>query len=439
MVAVMDNAVASLLLAGIPLLGAAFGFAVWSRPDYLRNWSVVLSILSLAAAAGMSGSLATSPENLLLVYLLPVAACASLLGQPVHKSLRLSWITTLLFLGLGFVILTSQNVMGQVCLLVLLSSLIALLYRHHTQLWPISWLGIGAYALAVGCVTISLVAAPPLSSVASLLTCAVLLPLMPFHQGHITALTRLPGSLPSFIVLLLPVIGLHGATSVMPTVPDAAAWTVSLLALAGTFYGAVKALAQSRARLLLSYSSLSFYSMLWWFGASTNATTPRAAVFVGAVGFTTSGLLLAWQVIRTRYGDDVDPQSISGLAATMPRYAVLLSLLALAATGLPPFGLFASFMGLLLLSKVSFSIGIVIIVTAWLAASWYIMAMAQQWLFGTHRYDLRYIDLLPGELASLTILVVVLLALGVVPTHLLETGMVMTATGAITELFVWNK
>ncbi|HEX6826096.1 MAG TPA: hypothetical protein VF077_07240, partial [Nitrospiraceae bacterium] len=72
-------------------------------------------------------------------------------------------------------------------------------------------------------------------------------------------------------------------------------------------------------------------------------------------------------------------------------------------------------------------------------ASWYIMAMAQQWLFGTHRYDLRYTDLLPGELASLTILGVVLLALGVVPTHLLETGMVMTATGAITELFVWNK
>jgi NADH-quinone oxidoreductase subunit M len=439
MVAVMDGTVVSWLLAGIPLLGGTFGFAVWSRPDYLRNWSVVLSILSLVVAAGLSGSLATSPETLLLVYLLPVAACASLLGQPAHKNLRLSWITTLLFLGLGFVILTSQNVMGQVCLLVLLGSLIALLYRHHTPLWPISWWGIGAYALALACITISFVATPPLSSVASLVTCAVLLPLMPFHQGHITALTRLPGGLPSFIVLLFPVIGLHGAISVMPTVPDAAAWTVSLFALAGTFYGAVKALAQSRARLLLSYSSLSFYSMLWWFGASTRAMTPRAAVFVGAVGFTTSGLLLAWQVIRTRYGDDVDPRSISGLAATMPRYAVLLSLLVLAATGLPPFGLFASFMGLLLLSEVSFSIAIVIIVTAWLAASWYIMGMAQQWLFGTHRHDLRYTDLLPGELASLTILVVVLLALGVVPTHLFVAGTLTTATGAITELFVWDK
>src|SRR5215510_12437207 len=415
MVAVMDSTVASWLLAGIPLLGAAFGFAVWSRPDYLRNWSVVLSILSLATAVGMSGSLTTSPENLVLVYLLPVAACASLLGQPVHKNLGLSWMMTLLFLGLGLVILTSHYVMGQVCLLVLLGSLIALLYRHHTPLWPISWWGIGTYALAVGCVTISLVAAPPLSSVTSLLACAVLLPLMPFHQGHITALTRLPGSLPSFIVLLFPAIGLHGTTSVMTTVPDAVAWAVSLAALAGTLYGAAKALAQSRARLLLSYSSLSFYSMLWWFGASTNATTPRAAVFVGAVGFTTSGLLLAWQVIRTRYGDDVDPQSMSGLAATMPRYAVLLSLLALAAMGLPPFGLFAGFMGLLLPSAVTFSLSLLIMVTAWLAASWYIMGMVQQWLFGTKRPDLRYTDLLHSELAALTILAGVLLALGVMP------------------------
>ena len=168
----MDGAIASWLLASVPLLGAAFSFVVWSRPDYLRNWSVVLSILSLAAAAGMSRSLASSHENLLLVYLLPIAACASLLGQPIHKNLRLSWITTLLFLGLGFVILTSQHIVGPVCLLVLLSFLIVLLYRHHTPLWPISWLGIGAYALAAGCVTISLVVAPPLSSVASLLACA---------------------------------------------------------------------------------------------------------------------------------------------------------------------------------------------------------------------------------------------------------------------------
>ncbi len=435
----MDGAIAPWLLIGVPLLGAAFSFVVWSKPDSLRNWSIALSVVSLAAAAGVSGSLAASPEGLLLVYLLPVAACASLLGQPVQKDSRLSWIMTLLFLGLGLGVLTRQDVVGQMCLLALLGSLIVLLYRHHTQLWPISWWGIGAYGLAIMCVATSIVAAPPVSLVAFLVACAILLPLVPFHHGHVTALTRLPGSLPSFIVLLFPAIGLHGLTSVMPAVQDPVVWAVSMAALVGTLYGAAKALAQSRARLLLSYGSLSLYSMLWWFVAAMRGTTPRAAIFVGAVGLAISGLLLAWQVIRTRYGDDVDPQSISGLAATMPRYAVLLSLLAIAAMGLPPFGLFAGFIGLLLSSTIPFSIAIVIIVTAWLAASWYIMGMVQQWLFGTRRTDLRYTELLHTELASLTILVVVLLALGVLPAHLFETDKLTTATGTITELFTWNK
>jgi NADH-quinone oxidoreductase subunit M len=435
----MTDAIAPLLLAGLPLLGAAFSFVVWSKPDLLKSWSVTVSVISLAAAAGLSGNLTVPPEGLLLVYLLPVAACTSLLGQPVHQNHRLSWIMTLVFLGLGLGILTSQNLLGQMDLMLLLSLTAVLLYRHHTQLWPISWWGIGAYGLAASSAAISSVAGPPLSSVTSLLACAILLPLVPFHDGYITAVTRLPGSLPSFIVLLFPAIGLHGLTTVMPAVPDVGVWTVSLFALVGTLYGAGKALAQSRARLLLSYGSLSLYSMLWWFVAATRATTPRAAVFVGAVGLATSGLLLAWQVIRTRYGDDVDPQSISGLAATMPRYGVLVSLLALAAMGLPPFGLFAGFMGLLLSSAVPFSLAILIMVAAWLAASWYIMGMVQQWLFGTKRPDLRYTDLLRTEMASLVILVGVLLALGVGPADLFGTNKLATATSAITESFAWKK
>ena len=435
----IDATTAPLLLAGVPLLGAAFSFVAWTKPDHLRRWSVIVSIISLAAAAGVSRYLATPQEGWLLVYLLPVAACSSLLGQPVHQTHRPSWLLTLVLLGLGLVILTSQNLLGQMCLLLLVSLTAALLYRHHTQLWPISWWGIGAYALAALSVGISVVAGLPFSSFTSLLACAILLPLVPFHDGYVTALTRLPGSLPSFIVLLFPAIGLHGLASLISTVPDTVAWTVSLFALLGTLYGATKALAQSRARLLMSYGSLSLYSVLWWFVATNRATTTRAAVFVGAVGLTTGGLLLAWQVIRTRYGDDVDPQSISGLAATMPRYAVLASLLALAAMGLPPFGLFAGFMGLLLSSAVLFSLAILIMVTAWLAASWYIMGMVQQWLFGTTRSDLRYTDLLHSELASLAILVVVLLALGVIPATFFGSDTMVTVSSVFTGSFPWNK
>ena len=435
----MKGAIISWLPAGVPLLGAVLSLAVWSKPDRLKVSAILVSLVSLGANVGLGGSLTTPPEGMLLLYLLPLAACVSLLGQPVHSDHRPSWLMTLLFLGLGLGVLTNHNVVGQSFLLVLLGSLIALLFRHHTALWPISWRGIGTYGVGALCVGVSVITGPPISAVASLLTCAILLPLVPFHEGHVTALTRLPGGLPSFIVLLFPALGVHGLTTVVAAVPEVAARTVSLFALAGSLYGAIKALAQSRVRLLLAYSSLSFFSILWWFVAAARTPMPRVAVFVGAVGLVTSGLLVAWQVIRTRYGDDVDPQAISGLAFTMPRYAVLLSLLALAAMGLPPFGVFAGFMGLLLTSSLTPSVGLFVTLVAWLTASWYIMQMVQQLLFGVRRPDLRYTDLLRTEFASLMMVILVLLALGGASSNLWGPERTTPPTSANVEAITWNK
>jgi len=55
--------------------------------------------------------------------------------------------------------------------------------------------------------------------------CAILLR-SSVHDGFVTALTRLPGSLPSFIVLLLPPSDPRLA-AVLPTVPDAAVSTMT--------------------------------------------------------------------------------------------------------------------------------------------------------------------------------------------------------------------
>ncbi|MGC4097642.1 MAG: hypothetical protein QM706_11035 [Nitrospira sp.] len=167
--------------------------------------------------------------------------------------------------------------------------------------------------------------------------------------------------------------------------------------------------------------------------------TPRSAVLVGAVGLATGGLLVAWQVIRTRYGDDVDPQAISGLAAAMPKYAVMFSLLGLAAMGIPPFGVFAGFMGLLLTAPPSSTMGLFIALTAWLAASWYIMQMVQQLLFGVRRPDLRYADLRQPEFTSLLIVVLVLLALGLAPTSLYAPEQNTNKTVGLERALVWNR
>ncbi|MGZ8404762.1 MAG: proton-conducting transporter transmembrane domain-containing protein [Nitrospira sp.] len=427
------------LVTGIPFLGALVSLARWSDPYRVKMFAIVCSVISLASIAAIANYLPTPPDGFLPLYLLPIAAMVSVLGQPVHENHRLSWIMTLVFLGLGMGALTAENSFGFLCLISLMLMIMFLLYRHHTTLWPISWWGIGSFGVGVVGAGFSLAAEPPISSVASLATSAVLLPLMPFHDGYLTALTRLPGSLPPFIVLLLPLLGLHGLANAMPTMPNEFVTVVSFLALVSSLYGAIKALAQSRVRLLLGYGSVSFFSILWWFVAGAHSATPRAAVLAGAVGLATGGLLVAWQVIRTRYGDDVDPQSISGLASSMPSYGVLLSLLALAAMGLPPFGVFAGFMGLLLTAPPSSTIGLFIALTAWLAASWYIMQMVQQLIFGARRPDLRYADLRYPEFASLLIAVLTLLALGLAPTSLYAPDQAPNRTIAMERSFAWNR
>ena len=339
---------------------------------------------------------------------------------------------TLLFLGLGLGILTSQHVVGQIALVVLLGLITFLLYWHHNPFWPRSWWGIGAYGLGTLCAGLAAIASPPVSSLASLLACAILLPLVPFHQGYVTALTRLPGSLPSFIVLLLPAIGLHSLAAVIPTVPDVAVSTMTILALVGALYGSVKALAQSRVRLLLAYGSLSFFSMLWWFVAVSRTVTPQAAVFLGAVALVTSGLLLAWQVVRTRYGDDVDPQAISGLVLARCRNSPSCSRSwrwrpwACPRSGSSPASWVCSSP-----SSLTSSAALLVMVIAWLAASWYILDMVQRLLFGRQRSDLRYEDLRPAEFASLLIVVLIVIALGVAPVSLFGIGLSRRATGAV--------
>lgn len=434
-----DIVITPLLLAAVPIIGAILGLIVWSQPDKLRTWSVIVTGLSLLAVIGMSGHITERTEGQLFLYLLPLAAGISLLGGPVHLQNRLSWVLTPLFLGLGLGILTSQQAVSQIALVVLFGLITFLLYWHHNPFWPRSWWGIGAYGLGALCAGLAAIASPPVSALASLLACAILLPLVPFHQGYVSALTRLPGSLPSFIVLLLPVIGFHRLAAIIPMVPDVAVSTMTILALVGALYGSVKALAQSRIRMLLAYGSLSFFSILWWFVAVSRTVMPQAVVFLAAVALVTSGLLMSWQVVRTRYGDDVDPQAISGLFRKMPQFAVLFSLLALAAMGLPPFGVFAGFLGMLLTASLTSSVALLVIMVAWLAASWYILDMVQRLLFGRERSDLRYEDLRRPEFASLLIVVLIVIALGVAPASLFGMEHQPSRPGAIMESVTWNR
>jgi len=262
---------------------------------------------------------------------------------------------------------------------------------------------------------------------------------VPFHKGYVAALTELPGNLPAFLAVVLPVIGFHGLMAVLPEFTTGLTEAVRILALVGMLYGSLKALIQSRAASVVAYGGVAFLSLLWWYPVVTrNAARPQTVVYLSAVSLAGSGLLLAWYALRARYGE-VGLRALSGLAQPMPRFAIALSLLALAALGLPPFGVFSGFLGMLLAPSFTWSGGVTIIVIAWLSASWYFFDLVQGLLFGRHDIRRRHEDLHNAELGSLVIVLALLVALGVMPSGLFNLAPADLHRTAGLEWTAWIK
>ncbi len=303
---------------------------------------------------------------------------------------------------------------------------------------PAAWWGIGVLCFGVLSFATALLAVPPASSLAFVVGCAIALPLVPFHHGYLAAVMGLPGNLPAFLALLLPVLGFHGLREAIPHVPDVPVQAAAGLALAGTLYGSLKALAQARPAARIAYGNLAFLSILWWYLAETRTAPPQTAVYLSAVGLAGGGLLLAWYALRARYGD-VDLRALSGLVRPMPRFAVALSLLALAALGLPPFGVFSGLVGMLLAPSYTATGGLVVVVIAWLCASWYVFDLAHHLLFGQERTTLRHQDLRGPESTSLALAIALLLMLGVMPPRLYESGPAPLQRTVTLEFPAWTR
>jgi NADH-quinone oxidoreductase subunit M len=78
-------------------------------------------------------------------------------------------------------------------------------------------------------------------------------------------------------------------------------------------------------------------------------------------------------------------------------------------------------------------------VIAWLAASWYILDMVQRLLFGRERSDLRYEDLRRFEFASLLMIVLIVIALGITPASLFGAENPPPRAGTVMKIVSWNK
>jgi NADH-quinone oxidoreductase subunit M len=430
----------AILLVAIPAFGSGVGLLMRGKPHALKVCVLLATIgtLGLIVIQWASGMSPEKPTALLLLALLPLSAFFTLLGQPAHRSLCASWLLTLLLLGLGLGILAFEAPLSLIFFFLVLA-LVGLLFfqaRHRAGL-DVRW-GIRTLALGMLGVSIGATAAPPVSSIALAVACATALPLVPFHKGYVSALSGLPGNLPAFLAVLLPVAGYHGLVTVLPQLPEKVQDAAAVLALVGMVYGSLKPLAQSRAASVVAYGGVAFFAILWWYVAASRTAPPQTLVFLTAVALATSGLHLAWSMLRARFGD-IALRGVTDLAQPMPRFAIALSLLAIAALGLPPFGVFSGFLGMVLAPSFTWSGHLAIILFTWLAASWYLFGLAQGLLFSRPRPEHQPPDLRLPELASLTIVLVLLAALGIMPFDFFGSDPGIQYQTVETESSAWNK
>lgn len=169
---------------------------------------------------------------------------------------------------------------------------------------------------------------------------AVKTPLWPFHGWMADAYAQAPAPAAALIGGVQSKAGLYGflvlGASLFPTA--LAAWSpwLMVLGVVGVLYGAFAAFAQREARRLLAYSSLSHLSLVFLGVLALDATARAGATLqMWSHGVFTAALFLLIGMLEARLRAPVDLRRLGGLARAMPAFAGALSLVALAALGLP--------------------------------------------------------------------------------------------------------
>jgi len=416
------------LSVGLPLAGVAAALLFWDNARLLRAFCVAVAVASVLTVGLLASRFAATPLGFLPAAILPVTAAAALLGQPAHRSHRLWWLETLVCLGLALGSLSGADVWQHACKAVLVLVVIFLLARERSSFQPIAWWGVTTLVICLAGLVLVRLVDEQLAPWMALAACVPLLPLAPFHAGYASSLARLPGSTAGFLAVALPLVGLHSAVTLLGSLPGAIWSAIGWIALSGALWAAMRALVQTDFRGMIAFGSVSLLSLSWWFAAANSGVTlPATTVYVAGVALAAAGLLAAWQIIRSRYGDAIDTRGVSDLVKGMPKFAVLAYLLGLAAMGLPPFGPFTGFLNLAVELPLAAWGGLAIVLVVWLVASWYVIGMIHRVLFGHERPELPQSDSLPLETVALITYVVLLTLIGLLPSSLLGTNAANTA------------
>jgi len=254
---------------------------------------------------------------------------------------------------------------------------------------------------------------------------AVKLPAVPVHTWLPDAHTEAPT--PGSVILagVLLKTGAYGLVRfVVPLFPEAALdfapWAMAL-GVAGILYGAVLAIAQTDAKRLVAYTSVSHlgFVLLGVFAWNTYALQ-GAVMQMLAHGLSTAALFIVVGLLQERLGTR-DFAAMGGLWATMPRLAALGLVFAIASLGLPGFGNFVGEFLVLLGAWQADVTATAIAVVGLVLATVYALALVQRAFHGPpQERHARLADMGMAHTATMGVMVAASLWLGLYPQPVLD-------------------
>lgn len=433
-----------LVAVALPLLGAALGTILWSKPQVFKILALVVFALTWLVVT-VPSLMSDAPLSIshFLMHLILAAGFLTILGHHIDKETSISLSLTLLFAGLGLGVVAGQGHAGSIFLCGIFGLLILAFMRHRRMNLETPWKAIGLLAVGLFSLLASLLTSDHVQVMTLLIPLAMMWPLLPVQGAFVASVICLPGTLPSFLAVLLPSLGFHGINTLLPFIPEGVLNLLWLVAIVSALYGSFLALSQDSMDILLAYAHMALGSILWWYVSVTHSMTPGAVVYLGGLSLVICGLLIANQHIRTRFGH-LDLTISHGLAHIMPRFSTLFVLFITAAVGLPIFTLFSAFMEMMLGFSFSGAWSLVIILLTWLMASWYFPRLMQQVLFGRLSPSLKAgHDLHIDERGSLILLLALLVMLGMAPSHWFGAADSAVSTGHVSyeipQDVIWKR
>ena len=255
---------------------------------------------------------------------------------------------------------------------------------------------------------------------------AVKVPMIPFH----TWLPLAHGQAPTIGSIILAAVLLKMETYgfirfSLPLFPDASVyfmWFMAGLGIIAIIYTAMLAYAQEDMKQMIAYSSVSHMGViiLGVFALNIEGIAGAVYLMIGH-GIVSGALFMSVGVLYDRRKTKMIGE-FGGLAHNMPMFALVYAIVLMASIGLPlTIGFIGEFLSLLGFFKASPILAFIASLTIVLSAI-YMLAMYKRTFFGNltnpKNKDLK--DIFGRELAALSALVVLIIALGIYPKVILD-------------------